>query len=330
MIPVLSGSSEWFAQRNLEYLFFLAASLSPNESFPTRSLQKCKKTHTNCHLLRWKEIPYFFIMTLSNKKEGQVIKIMALLDVKNVKKIYTTRFGGNQVEALHNVSFSVEAGEYVAIMGESGSGKTTLLNILAALDKPTGGKVYLKGNDLSKIREKEMAAFRRQNLGFVFQDFNLLDTLTLKDNIFLPLVLSGKKYTEMESRIAPIAEQLGISKLLNKYPYEVSGGQKQRAAIARALITQPQLILADEPSGALDSRSTDELLGLFNAINDNGQTIVMVTHSVKAASTAKRVLFIKDGEVFHQLYRGNLTSDEMYQKITDTLTVLTTGGEHRE
>ena len=176
---------------------------------------------------------------------------MALLDVKNVKKIYTTRFGGNQVEALHNVSFSVEAGEYVAIMGESGSGKTTLLNILAALDKPTGGKVYLKGNDLSKIREKEMAAFRRQNLGFVFQDFNLLDTLTLKDNIFLPLVLSGKKYTEMESRIAPIAEQLGISKLLNKYPYEVSGGQKQRAAIVRALITQPQLILADEPSGAL-------------------------------------------------------------------------------
>lgn len=330
MIPVLSGSSEWFAQRNLEYLFFLTASLSPNESFPTRSLQKCKKSHTNCHLLRWKEIPYFFIMTLSNKKEGQVIKTMALLDVKNVKKIYTTRFGGNQVEALHNVSFSVEAGEYVAIMGESGSGKTTLLNILAALDKPTGGKVYLKGNDLSKIREKEMAAFRRQNLGFVFQDFNLLDTLTLKDNIFLPLVLSGKKYTEMESRIAPIAEQLGISKLLNKYPYEVSGGQKQRAAIARALISQPQLILADEPSGALDSRSTDELLGLFNAINDNGQTIVMVTHSVKAASTAKRVLFIKDGEVFHQLYRGNLTSDEMYQKITDTLTVLTTGGEHRE
>lgn len=195
---------------------------------------------------------------------------MALLDVKNVKKIYTTRFGGNQVEALHNVSFSVEAGEYVAIMGESGSGKTTLLNILAALDKPTGGKVYLKGNDLGKIREKEMAAFRRQNLGFVFQDFNLLDTLTLKDNIFLPLVLSGKKYTEMESRIAPIAEQLGISKLLNKYPYEVSGGQKQRAAAARALITQPQLILADEPTGALDSRSTDELLGLFNAINDNG------------------------------------------------------------
>lgn len=264
-----------------------------------------------------------------NKKEGKIIK-MALLEVKNVKKIYTTRFGENQVEALHNVSFSVEAGEYVAVMGESGSGKTTLLNILAAFDKPTGGKVYLKGTELGKIREKEMAAFRRQNLGFVFQDFNLLDTLTLKDNIFLPLVLSGKKYPEMESRIAPIAEQLGIEKLLNKYPYEVSGGQKQRTAVARALITHPKLILADEPSGALDSRSTDELLELFNTINDNGQTIVMVTHSVKAASTAKRVLFIKDGEVFHQLYRGNLTREEMYQKITDTLTVLTTGGEKRE
>ena len=255
---------------------------------------------------------------------------MPILEVKNLKKIYTSRFGGNSVQALSNVSFSVEKGEYVAIMGESGSGKSTLLNILAMLDQPTEGRVYLNGTDTSTIKNKDASSFRREKLGFVFQDFNLLDTLTLKDNIFLPLVLSGKKYTEMESRIAPIAEQLGISKLLNKYPYEVSGGQKQRAAVARALITQPQLILADEPSGALDSRSTDELLGLFNAINDNGQTIVMVTHSVKAASTAKRVLFIKDGEVFHQLYRGNLTSDEMYQKITDTLTVLTTGGEHRE
>ena len=239
---------------------------------------------------------------------------MALLDVKNVKKIYTTRFGGNQVEALHNVSFSVEAGEYVAIMGESGSGKTTLLNILAALDKPTGGKVYLKGNDLGKIREKEMAAFRRQNLGFVFQDFNLLDTLTLKDNIFLPLVLSGKKYTEMESRIAPIAEQLGISKLLNKYPYEVSGGQKQRAAVARALITQPQLILADEPSGALDSRSTDELLGLFNAINDNGQTIVMVTHDPQMASYCSRLILLKDGVILEDL-KNSGDQEAFYQEI---------------
>lgn len=252
---------------------------------------------------------------------------MALLDVKNVKKVYTTRFGGNQVQALSDVTFSVEPGEYVAIMGESGSGKTTLLNILAALDKPTGGKVYLKGRDLSTIKEREMAAFRRQNLGFVFQDFNLLDTFSLEDNIYLPLVLSGKKYPEMNSRLQPIAEQLGITGLLKKYPYEVSGGQKQRAAVARALITKPQLILADEPTGALDSRAADDLMQLFTAINQSGQTILMVTHSVKAASSANRVLFIKDGQVFHQIYRGNLTNEEMYQKIAASLTVLTTGGE---
>ena len=255
---------------------------------------------------------------------------MALLEVKNVKKIYTTRFGENQVEALRNVNFSVEPREYVAIMGESGSGKTTLLNILAALDKPTGGKVYLKGRDLSTVKEKEIAAFRRQNLGFVFQDFNLLDTFSLRDNIFLPLVLSGRKHEEMERRLAPIAQRLGIADLLNKYPYEVSGGQKQRTAVARALITRPQLILADEPTGALDSKAADGLLNLFNAINQDGQTILMVTHSVKAASTAKRVLFIKDGEVFHQLYRGNLTNEQMYQKISDTLTVLQAGGEELE
>ena len=255
---------------------------------------------------------------------------MSLLEVKNVKKIYTTRFGGNQVEALRDVSFSVEPREYVAIMGESGSGKTTLLNILAALDKPTGGKVYLKGNDLGKVKEKELAAFRRQNLGFVFQDFNLLDTFSLKDNIFLPLVLSGKKYEEMEKRLAPIAQKLGIEKLLEKFPYEVSGGQKQRVAVARAIITRPQLILADEPTGALDSRAADDLMRMFTSINQDGQTILMVTHSVKAASSANRVLFIKDGEVFHQLYRGNLTNDEMYQKISDTLAVLTTGGERND
>ena len=252
---------------------------------------------------------------------------MTLLEVKNVRKIYTTRFGGNQVEALHNVNFSVEQGEYVAIMGESGSGKTTLLNILAALDTPTGGKVYLKGRDLSGVKEREIAAFRRQNLGFVFQDFHLLDTFSLKDNIFLPSVLSDKTYEEMERRLKPVAERLGITEILNKFPYEVSGGQKQRAAVARALVTKPQLILADEPTGALDSRASDELLNLFGAINQDGQTILMVTHSVKAASTAKRVLFIKDGEVFHQLYRGNLTNEQMYQKISDTLTALTTGGE---
>ena len=255
---------------------------------------------------------------------------MALLDVKNVKKIYTTRFGSNQVEALKDVSFSVEPREYVAIMGESDSGKTTLLNILAALDRPTAGKVYLKGRDLCQVKEKEIAAFRRQNLGFVFQDFNLLDTFSIKDNIFLPLVLSGRKYKEMEERLVPIAQKLGITDLLEKYPYEVSGGQKQRAAVARALITKPQLILADEPTGALDSRASDELLQLFTTINQDGQTILMVTHSVKAASHAKRVLFIKDGEVFHQLYRGNLTNEQMYQKISETLTILLTGGERSE
>ena len=255
---------------------------------------------------------------------------MAILEVKNVKKIYTTRFGGQAVQALKDVSFSVESREYVAVMGESGSGKTTLLNILAALDKPTSGQVLLKGRDLTTVKEKEIAAFRRQNLGFVFQDFNLLDTFSLKDNIFLPLVLAGKPYEEMEKRLAPIAKQLGITSILNKFPYEVSGGQKQRAAVARALITRPQLILADEPTGALDSKAADELLRLFAQINQDGQTIVMVTHSVKAASNAGRVLFIKDGEVFHQLYRGNLSNEAMYQKISDTLTVLTTGGERVE
>ena len=252
---------------------------------------------------------------------------MAILEVSGLKKIYTTRFGGNQVQALSNVSFSVEQGEYVAIMGESGSGKTTLLNILAALDKPTSGKVLLEGKDLSAVREKDIATFRRDNLGFVFQEFNLLDTFSLKDNIFLPLVLAGKSYAEMSDRLRPIAETLGITSLLKKYPYEVSGGQKQRAAVARALIIHPKIVLADEPTGALDSKATDELLQLFARINRQGQTLLMVTHSVKAASHASRVLFIKDGEVFHQIYRGESTNEQLYQKISDTLTILATGGE---
>lgn len=255
---------------------------------------------------------------------------MAILEVNNLKKVYTTRLGGNQVEALKNLSFSVEEGEYVAIMGESGSGKTTLLNILAALDKPTGGQVILNGKNIVDIREKEISAFRRENLGFVFQDFNLLDNFSLKDNIVLPLVLFGVDYKEMERRITPIAAQLGILDILGKYPYEVSGGQKQRAAVARALIIKPELVLADEPTGALDSKATEDLLTLFNKINERGQTILMVTHSTKAASHARRVLFIKDGEVFHQIYRGNLTSEELYAKISDTLTMLTTGGEKHE
>ncbi len=251
---------------------------------------------------------------------------MSLLDVKNVKKVYTTRFGGNQVQALTNVSFSVEEGEYVAIMGESGSGKTTLLNILASLDKPTSGEVRLEGKNIVAIKDAEISAFRREHLGFVFQDFNLLDTFSIKDNIFLPLVLSRKQYQEMNRRLEAVAKKLAIGDILEKFPYEVSGGQKQRAAVARALITNPKLVLADEPTGALDSKASTHLLELFSDINKEGQTILMVTHSTRAASHASRVLFIKDGEVFHQIYRGTMNQDELYQKISDTLTVIATGG----
>ena len=255
---------------------------------------------------------------------------MELLTVKNLKKIYTTRFGGNQVEALTNISFSVEEGEYLAIMGESGSGKTTLLNILASLDKPTSGEMLLRGKNIISMEESRLAAFRREHLGFVFQDFNLLDTFSLEDNIFLPLVLSGKDYKYMKNRLTPIAENLGISRLLKKFPYEVSGGEKQRAAVARALITNPEIILADEPTGALDSKSTGQLLDIFSQINKTGQTILMVTHSTKAASHAGRVLFIKDGEIFHQIYKGGSSNEEMYEKISHTLPLLATGGNRHE
>ena len=254
---------------------------------------------------------------------------MRILEVNDLRKVYTTRFGGQPVEALRAVTFAVDQGDYVAVMGESGSGKTTLLNILAALDRPTAGQVLLEGRDLTKVKESDMAAFRRDHLGFVFQDFNLLDTFTLEDNIYLPLVLAGKKYPEMHRTLLPLAEELGITALLKKYPYEVSGGQKQRAAVARALITKPRILLADEPTGALDSKSTDELLRLFGEVNRGGQTILMVTHSVKAASCAGRVLFIRDGEVFHQLYRGDATNELFYQRISETLTMLAGGGEAR-
>lgn len=248
---------------------------------------------------------------------------MALLEAKNIRKVYATRFGGNQVQALTDVSFTVDEGEYVAIMGESGSGKTTLLNILAALDRPTSGTVLLDGKDISAIRENQLAAFRRDQLGFVFQDFNLLDTFSLKDNILLPLVLQGMNWREMEANLLPIANQLRIANLLEKYPYEVSGGQKQRAAVCRALITHPRLILADEPTGALDSRATDALLDVFQQINQTGQTLLMVTHSLKAASRAGGILFIRDGQVYHQLYRGEMTNEQFYEKISDALTVMT-------
>ncbi len=253
---------------------------------------------------------------------------MALLEVKNVKKVYTTRFCAIKVHALNDVNFSVEDGEYVAIMGESGSGKTTLLNILASLDKPTSGQVILNGRDLAEVKQKELYAFRRDHLGFVFQDFNLLDTMSLKDNILLPLVLAGVKADDMEKRLLPLAQKLSITELLEKYPYEVSGGQKQRAAVCRALITDPDIILADEPTGALDSRASGKLLNLFGEVNREGQTILMVTHSIQAASHANRILFIKDGCVFHQIYRGGQDNDAMYRMISDTLTVLQT--ENRE
>ena len=252
---------------------------------------------------------------------------MSLLEVRHLQKIYTNRFGGHQVQALADVEFSVEPGEYVAIMGESGSGKTTLLNILAALDRPTAGEVLLNGQPLSAVRERDLAAFRRAHLGFVFQDFDLLDTFSLRDNIFLPLVLAGKDYGAMQRKLTPIAARLGITELLDKYPYEVSGGQKQRAAVARALITDPELVLADEPTGALDSRSADSLLELFGEINRAGQTVVMVTHSIKAASHAGRVLFLRDGRVYHQLERGSESRESQFRRISNALTALTQGGE---
>lgn len=253
---------------------------------------------------------------------------MTILEIQNLKKVYTQRSGSNRVTALSDVSFSVEKGEFIAIMGESGSGKTTLLNILAALDKPTSGKVLLNGKDITQIREKDVARFRRDNFGFVFQDFNLLDSLSVRDNILLPLVLMGLSHDEMKKKLTPAAKMLDINNLLDKYPYEISGGQKQRTAAARALITEPQILFADEPTGALDSKSSDELLSLFTRFNSAGQTILMVTHSVKAASRAGRVLFIKDGQVFHQIYRGECSDNQMYVKINDALTMLSSGGEN--
>lgn len=248
-----------------------------------------------------------------------------LLEVNNIRKVYTTRLSTQSTEALKNVNFSVDNGEYVAIMGESGSGKTTLLNILATFDKATSGSVLLNNLDLSKLKDKDLADFRRDNLGFVFQDFNLLDNFSIKDNILLPLVLANKKYKDMEVRLEKVTKPLGIDQLINKYPYEISGGQRQRVAVARAIITNPSLILADEPTGALDSKTTDQLLNVFDKLNEVGQTIIMVTHSVKTAARAKRVLFIKDGVVFHELRKGNATANEMFQKINDTLSLMQAG-----
>lgn len=247
---------------------------------------------------------------------------MPLLNIQQVKKVYQSQLNGQPVEALKNITFSVEEGEYVAIMGESGSGKSTLLNLMATLDQPTAGELALNGIDLTTIKEKDAASFRRDHLGFVFQDFNLLDTFSVKDNILLPLVLSKVPVKQMDQRLQPLVRTLGITDLLQHYPYELSGGQKQRVAVARAIITKPDLLLADEPTGALDSKTSDQLLTLFQQINQNGQTIIMVTHSSIAASRSQRVLFIKDGHVFHQLYRGERTNSAFLEAISETMTAV--------
>ena len=250
-----------------------------------------------------------------------------ILRINNIEKYYGNK--SSLTKAIDNISFEVGKGEFVSIMGASGSGKTTLLNCISTIDKVTAGDIYVDNEDITKLKGNRLNKFRREELGFIFQDFNLLDTFSLRDNIFLPLVLSGKGYREMEEKLEPLAKMLGIEKLLDKFPYEVSGGQKQRAAVARAVITDPELILADEPTGALDSKSADSLLKIFSELNASGQTILMVTHSVKAASNAGRVLFIRDGEVIHQLYRVISTNEEMYRKISDTLTLLARGGEEK-
>ena len=250
-----------------------------------------------------------------------------MLSVQDLHKSY--QVGKTTYEVLKGVSLEVAKGEFVAVMGPSGSGKTTLLNCISCYIPADSGSIRLGSQELARLDEDTLAAVRNKKLGFVFQDFNLLDTFSLEDNILLPLVLAGQKYSQMSTKLGPLAAKLGIDGLLKKYPYEVSGGQKQRAAVARALITDPRLILADEPTGALDSKSTDELLGVFERINQSGQTILMVTHSVKAASKAGRVLFIKDGEVFHQVYKGEQTDEQFYQNISATLTMLATGGERQ-
>lgn len=249
-----------------------------------------------------------------------------LLEINHLEKVYRTRFSKEETRALQDVDFKVEEGEFIAIMGESGSGKTTLLNILATLDKPTQGSVVLNKQDITKIKESQLADFRLRNLGFVFQDFNLLDTLSIRDNIFLPLVLARESHSEMERRLEVLAPKLRIQDLLNKRPFELSGGQKQRVAIARSLITQPQIVLADEPTAALDFRNSEDLLNLFETINYEGQTILMVTHSANAASHANRVLFIKDGRIFHQLYKAGKDNQAFAKEISLSMSALL-GGE---
>ncbi len=255
---------------------------------------------------------------------------MELLAVNDLRKVYSSKLGKQEYEALKKINFNVIKGEYIAIMGESGSGKSTLLNILAGLDKKTSGSIKVEGVEVTQMKEGAIAKYRREKLGFVFQEFNLLDTLNVKDNIAMPLVLSQINSEEILKKVNLVINRLNISYVLNKYPYELSGGEKQRVAVARAIIHEPILLLADEPTGALDSKSTDHLLEIFNQINESGQTILMVTHSVKSASNANRVLFIKDGIIYHELYRGNQLREEFFTKISNTLTSMQGRGKGNE
>lgn len=243
-----------------------------------------------------------------------------LLNVRHLKKVYGK--GINKVTALNEMSFNVQEGEFVAIMGESGSGKSTLLNLIATFDRPTEGAITINQQDIGQLRNKAISRFRRDELGFVFQDFNVLDTMSNKDNILMPLVLSNINVKTMQKRLAKVTQQLGIERLLDKYPYQVSGGQRQRVAIARALINEPQLLLADEPTGALDSKTSQEIMTMFKDINERNQTILMVTHSIQDASFANRILFIKDGGLYHELYRGDESQQAFQKRISDSLALL--------
>ncbi|WP_291580112.1 ABC transporter ATP-binding protein [Clostridium sp. UBA6640] len=250
-----------------------------------------------------------------------------VLTVKNVEKVYGSR--GNVYTALNGISLEVGEGEFVGVMGPSGAGKSTLLNIISTIDKPSSGIVSVDGDDITKMNEDKLSSFRRDKLGFIFQDFNLLDTLTVKENIILPLALSKVNIREIESRLKSIAQTPGIADILKKYPYEISGGQKQRAAAARAIITSPKLVLADEPTGALDSKSATELLQCLSDLNEkNNATIMMVTHDAFSASYCQRILFIKDGVLFTELVRGG-SRKEFFQKIIDVLATLG-GGDKNE
>ncbi|WP_138206032.1 ABC transporter ATP-binding protein [Haloimpatiens lingqiaonensis] len=251
---------------------------------------------------------------------------MEVLNIQNLKKVYGSRFGGVKYTALDNIDLKVNEGEFVGIMGPSGSGKTTFLNVISTIDKPTSGKVEIDGRDISQLKEPHLSAFRRDKLGFIFQDFNLLDNMTLKENIVLPLALANTSYDEIQKRLKEITSKLGISEVLNKHPYEVSGGQKQRAAAARAIISNPSLILGDEPTGALDSKSSKELLSAMQYLNEkNKATILMVTHDTFAASYCKRVIFIKDGKLFNEIYKGDMSRKDFYQKLLKVLSVI--GGD---